>query len=484
VESSGTIEGYYVYRNGGQITTTAGTSLTDSGLSPGLYNYTVAAYDANGVVSPQSSPASVTLVTDTTPPSAPTGVTVSGTTSTNSYYSQIPLTISWSASTDNVGVVGYYVYRNNVSITSNTSTLSGTSMTDTVSPGTYTYTVAAYDAAQNISARSSPATITIAIDSTPPTTPINVTTQQISTNSVNLAWSPSIDASGVAGYQVFRNGIQIASTTGSPYVDSSVVTGETYNYAVAAYDNAGNVSQPSTPTGNLTIQTINGPSAPIIINAAILGTSSVQLSWAPGADPLAITGYSVYRNGDAIASVTSTNYLDTGLSPGLYTYNLSESDVSNATSPLSATSSVIINEPNTYISPVVPPAEPSAPVVSTPAISTPDVAVTLTQFLYYGLRDTQVTALQSALVNDGYLSSIYATGFFGNLTRSAVEKFQCAQKIVCTGGAGWGTVGPKTRAALNASANAGTSETSSTASLLAELQTLEAELASLQAKAN
>ena len=108
-ESSGTIEGYRVYRNGALIATTAGTSITDAGLLSGYYGYTVASYDANGIVSAQSSPSSVTLTTDTTPPSTPTGVTVTGATTTNSFYATTTLTISWSASTDNIGVAGYQV---------------------------------------------------------------------------------------------------------------------------------------------------------------------------------------------------------------------------------------------------------------------------------------------------------------------------------------------------------------------------------------
>jgi cellulose 1,4-beta-cellobiosidase len=66
--------------------------------------------------------------------------------------------LSWSASTDNVGVAGYRVYRNGVQV----GTASGTTFTDTgLSAATqYTYTVAAYDAAGNVSAQSSGITAT------------------------------------------------------------------------------------------------------------------------------------------------------------------------------------------------------------------------------------------------------------------------------------------------------------------------------------
>jgi hypothetical protein len=500
-ESSGTIEGYYVYRNGGLITNTAGTSIVDGGLLPGYYSYTVAAYDANNNTSAQSPLATVTLIANTTPPSVPTGLTISGATTTNSYYTQVPLTISWNASTDNVGVVGYYVARNGVSITPTGSTLSGTSITDTVTPGTYTYSVEAYDAAQNVSAPTS-ATITISIDSIPPSTPTGVAVQQVSGDAVNVSWGSSTDATSVAGYQIFRNGIQVASATGSPYADSGLSIGSTYQYTVAAYDIAGNISLPSAPPTSVTIQQVNGPSTPAIINTTLVGTSTADFSWAIVADPLALTGYTVYRDGTEIAMVTSTSYLDPGLSPGLHGYTVTASDVSGATSAMSATSTIIIPEASAVSTMTtsttagaaasLPPAPSSSAVqLPSPASGTATASLSttpLTAFLYYGLRNAQVTALQSILADGGYLAPIYTTGFFGNITLSAVEKFQCDQNVVCTGGAGWGTVGPRTRAALNALQetafpSASVAPAQSDAELAAELQTLLAELAALQKQA-
>jgi chitodextrinase len=63
------------------------------------------------------------------------------------------VTLEWSASTDNVGVTGYEIYRDNQKI----GTTSKTTYTDTnLTIGTtYTYTVRAYDAADNKSALSS-----------------------------------------------------------------------------------------------------------------------------------------------------------------------------------------------------------------------------------------------------------------------------------------------------------------------------------------
>jgi chitinase len=82
---------------------------------------------------------------DTTPPSAPTNLAASATTSSS-------VSLSWSASTDNVGVTGYQIFRGST----NVATSTGTSFTDTglAASTTYTYTVKARDAAGNVSAAS------------------------------------------------------------------------------------------------------------------------------------------------------------------------------------------------------------------------------------------------------------------------------------------------------------------------------------------
>ncbi|WP_406299931.1 discoidin domain-containing protein [Embleya sp. NBC_00888] len=82
---------------------------------------------------------------DTTAPSTPTALRVTGTTSTG-------VSLGWTASTDNVGVTGYDVLRDGVTV----GTSAGTSYADTgLTTGVgYTYTVRARDAAGNLSAPS------------------------------------------------------------------------------------------------------------------------------------------------------------------------------------------------------------------------------------------------------------------------------------------------------------------------------------------
>jgi len=66
------------------------------------------------------------------------------------------------------------------------------------------------------------------------------------------------------------------------------------------------------------------------------------------------------------------------------------------------------------------------------------------KYLKYGVFDPEVTTLQLKLKKLGYFSYSNATGYYGNGTKMSVIKFQRANGIDPTG-----TVGPKTRAALN-----------------------------------
>lgn len=90
---------------------------------------------------------------DTQPPSVPSGLSA-----TNVLSSQ--LTISWTASTDNVAVAGYQVYRDGTPV----RTTPATAYTDSglTANTSYSYTVTAFDYANNVSAQSAPFDVTTA----------------------------------------------------------------------------------------------------------------------------------------------------------------------------------------------------------------------------------------------------------------------------------------------------------------------------------
>ena len=89
--------------------------------------------------------------TDTTAPTTPSGLAASALTSTS-------LTLSWNASTDNVGVTGYQVYRNGTLVASPGGTSASISGLSASTP--YSFTVSALDAAGNVSAPSSTLSVT------------------------------------------------------------------------------------------------------------------------------------------------------------------------------------------------------------------------------------------------------------------------------------------------------------------------------------
>jgi len=130
-------------------------SFADTGLSVGTYSYTVAARDAAGKKPlARSTSASVTIA-DTTPPSTPTGLTAAaaGSTGANCRGRLRPQR----------AVTGYIVRRNGPGRERHPSFAD----TGLSAATTYSYTVAAFDAAGNTSANSASASVTIA-DTTPP----------------------------------------------------------------------------------------------------------------------------------------------------------------------------------------------------------------------------------------------------------------------------------------------------------------------------
>lgn len=153
------------------------------------------------------------------------------------------ISLTWTASSDNVGVAGYRVLRGGVQV----ATVTGTSFTDIgLSASTsYTYQVVAFDAAGNTSTAASASATTMAADATPPSAPSDLT-GTVNKKKVSLTWGPSTDDVGVAGYRVFRDGKLVATVTGTSYTDTMPGGKNPFaTYYVVAFDAAGNVSEAS-----------------------------------------------------------------------------------------------------------------------------------------------------------------------------------------------------------------------------------------------
>jgi len=107
-------------------------------------------------------------------------------------------------------------------------------------------------------------------DTTPPSTPTNLTATSVAWNQVSLSWTASTDNVGVTGYRVFRNGTQIATTSGTPYSDATVQAQITYNYYVVAVDGAGLTSSASNTIS------VTTPAAPAILTFGSVADTYAQ----------------------------------------------------------------------------------------------------------------------------------------------------------------------------------------------------------------
>lgn len=178
---------------------------------------------------------------DTQAPNAPTNLTSPAQTSTS-------IALSWTASTDNIGVTEYEIYRGSAKVGSTPTT----SYTDTglAADTSYSYTVKAKDAAGNLSNASNALTVKTKPNSeTPdqvaPSAPSNLTSPAQTSTSITLTWTASTDNVGVVGYDIYRGGSKVGSSTTTSYSDMGLTANTSYTYTVKARDLAGNVSAAS-----------------------------------------------------------------------------------------------------------------------------------------------------------------------------------------------------------------------------------------------
>ncbi|MFI1171336.1 PQQ-dependent sugar dehydrogenase [Streptomyces melanogenes] len=161
------------------------------------------------------------------------------------------LTLSWGASSDNVGVAMYDVYEHGNKIGEVAGNLTSDTLTG-LSPNTpYNLTVFARDAAGNVSPASAAADCTTrpSTDTSPPAKPGTLTSSNVTASSADLKWGASTDDKGVTAYEV-RSGTSVyKSVTGKPPATSTTVTGlacdSPYTLTVVAKDAGGNTSPDS-----------------------------------------------------------------------------------------------------------------------------------------------------------------------------------------------------------------------------------------------
>ena len=289
--------------------------------------------------SPPTQPPSVPNV-DRVKPSQPTALVVTG-------RSQTAIAIDWHPSHDNVKVLGYAINSNGHRV--GTTYTPGFTVQDLSANTAYTLSVVAFDAAGNLSDPSEAVrAATLAHpDTVPPSVPTGLRVISHGDTAIGIVWNPSTDNSGgVAGYDVFRNGVRIASTTGPSYFDKGLQPSTTYTYAVRAFDASWNssVSSKSVSATTAAGPDTTRPTTPTHVLATPTSDDTILLTWTPAYDANGVAGYEIFR-GDVpmqIDTTTLPTYDDEGLKPlTTYTYTIRAIDasgnVSFASTAVSAT---------------------------------------------------------------------------------------------------------------------------------------------------
>ena len=172
-----------------------------------------------------------------------------------------------------------------------------------------------------------------------PTLTASGTTQ----TTTNLAWSGATDNIAVTGYEVYKEGVLLGSTTSTTYAVTSLTASTTYAFTVKSKDAAGNVSVASNAVSVTTLAPVADTTAPTAPTLTTSGTtfSTTNLSWSGATDNVGVTGYDVYKDGSLLASTASTTYAVSGLSSSTtYAFYVKAKDAAGNVSTNSNTVSV------------------------------------------------------------------------------------------------------------------------------------------------
>lgn len=280
---------------------------------------------------------SVDSETDAQPPDAPSGFDaydVSGT----------DLTLSWSASTDNVDVAGYEIYQNGSVI----DIIDGSRTFYVVSglhPGTsYTFHIRANDPTGNVSPVSSK--IIQTLDTLAPTRPENLSIIFNKNGVLEVGWSASEDNVGVEKYELFLDDVKFDETELNSYYFENLVEGRRYSLYIQAYDAAENRSAGS-EMFYFRVSTTEPPTAPRNLSLLSATEKGMTISWQQPASTDEVAGYLIYLNGKPHTNtmVANNTYKITGLRPYTsYRVQVSAYNQSNVQSTLSESKTFRTND--------------------------------------------------------------------------------------------------------------------------------------------
>ncbi|MCQ2496171.1 MAG: leucine-rich repeat protein [Lachnospiraceae bacterium] len=151
------------------------------------------------------------------------------------------ITLNFDASTDNIAISAYAIYRDGVKVNQSSTT---EYVDKNLEPDKeYAYVIYAFDNEGNYSEPSDALKVKTLKDTEAPAAVSDLSLYTRTGKSLTLSWKPSVDNVGVVGYTLYKNGSVLAENlTGTSYKDSDVEVGKAYSYTVLAHDKSGNVS--------------------------------------------------------------------------------------------------------------------------------------------------------------------------------------------------------------------------------------------------
>jgi chitodextrinase len=364
---------------------------------------------------------------DTTPPTVPSNLTATSASPTQ-------INLSWTASTDNVGVTGYLLERCTGATCSNfvqVGTPATTTFNDTGLLGstTYSYRVRATDASNNFSAYSNTALATTA----PPTftAPTNLTATPAGSTQINLSWTAAAETGGtIANYLIERcsgvgcsNFAQVGASATTTFNDTGLTGSTNYSYRVRATDTSNNLGPYSSAASSTT--PANTPSAPTNLTAAAVGPVQINLSWTAATETGGtIANYLIERctgatcsNFAQVGTSGMTTFNDTGLAGSTsYRYQVRAIDTTNVTGPNSNTTTATTAAP-TFTAPSSLTATASGPAqINLSWTAATETGGTLTQYLIE--RCMGASCSNFAQVGTSATTTFNNTGLLGSTTYS------------------------------------------------------------------
>lgn len=203
-------------------------------------------------------------------------------------------------------------------------------------------------------------------DTEAPTVPEPVTVEPIASSQINVTWTASTDNIQVAGYQLFRDAVQIATTSLTSFVDTGLTASTTYSYAVIAVDIFGNFSTSTTPVATTTLalpppppedpELPPPPGTLLLMERAFTisaSTNGARFSWETNIPTTFVLRYGLNSDFDdgVMRSIVYTSQQETavtGLQPGTtYQYELVLTDIYGRTKVFKAGSFTTESLPDT-----------------------------------------------------------------------------------------------------------------------------------------